>query len=181
MRAASAFIFDGSRLRWIEPKSLLDEGRRHRLGQDVERATWGDGYSDHGLVFAREDGAPLPPRRVTKRFRELVAASGLRRVRLHDPRNGAASLRAAAGIDIAVVSKVLGHSSITLTVDTYSHLLESVGRDAADRASALVPRASRDQSATSRLWTVPTWPAYRTIPQVGRVGADGLEPPAPSL
>lgn len=47
----------------------------------------------------------------------------------------------AAGIDIAVVSKRLGHSPITLTVDTYSHLLEGVGRDAGERAAPLVPRA----------------------------------------
>ena len=94
-------------------------------------------------------GTPIPPRRVTKRFRDLVAESGLRRVRLHDLRHGAASLRLAAGIDIAVVSKVLGHSSIALTVDTYAHLLEGVGRDAADRAAALVPRAARDQSVTT--------------------------------
>jgi integrase len=123
----------------------------HRLRQDAERAAWGPGYVDHGLVFAREDGNPIPPGRVTKRFRELVKESGLRRVRLHDLRHGAASMRLAAGIDIAVVSKILGHSSIALTVDTYSHLLEGVGRDAADRASALVPRAIRDQSVTTEV------------------------------
>jgi integrase len=49
----------------------------------------------------------------------------------------------AAGIDLAVVSKILGHSSLTITADTYSHLLDGVGRDAAERASALVPRAPR--------------------------------------
>jgi integrase len=107
------------------PKTSSGEARRvdldqhtigaliaHRLQQDAERTTWGPAYVDHGLVFAREDGNPIPPGRVTKRFRELVAPAGLRRVRLHDLRHGAASLRLAAGVDIAVVSKTLGHSSI---------------------------------------------------------------------
>ncbi|WP_413252957.1 tyrosine-type recombinase/integrase [Streptomyces brevispora] len=62
---------------------------------------------------------------------------------MHDLRHGQASLMLAAGVDMAIVSKRLGHSTITITSDTYSHLLGGVGRDAADRASALVPRARR--------------------------------------
>ncbi len=55
----------------------------------------------------------------------------------------------AAGIDLALVSKRLGHSSIAITADTYSHLLEGVGREAAERAAALVPRNRGDQPVTS--------------------------------
>ena len=128
----------------------------HRLRQDIARGEWGDAYSDHGLVFAREDGTPIAPERVTKRFAQLVTAAGLRPIRLHDLRHGQASLMLAAGVPMAVVSKRLGHSTITLTSDTYSHLLEGVGRDAAERASALVPRAPKpspedlcDQSVTN--------------------------------
>ncbi len=121
----------------------------HRLAQDTERAAWGSGYSDHGLIFARENGEPIPPQRVTERFRQLVAETDLPRIRLHDLRHGQASLMLAAGVPIAVVSKRLGHSSISITSDTYSHLLEGVGRDAADRAMALVPRAGREPSQAS--------------------------------
>jgi site-specific recombinase XerD len=99
-------------------------------------------YADHDLVFAREDGNPIHPERVTKRFIQLVKSSGLRQVRLHDLRHGRASLLLASGTDIAVVSKMLGHSSITLTVDTYAHLLAGVGQKAADAADALIPRHS---------------------------------------
>ena len=130
----------------------------HRLAQDGERTAWGSADVDHGLVFAREDGQPIPPERVTKRFTQLVGEAGVRRVRLHDLRHGAASLRLAAGVDIAVVSKQLGYPSVAITADTYSHLLEGVGRDAAERAMTLVPRDrdqvryrpddSRDQSVT---------------------------------
>ncbi len=121
----------------------------HRLRQDLERARWGEAYVDHGLVFAREDGTPLVPHRVTVRFTELAAEVGLRPTRLHDLRHGWASLLLASGTDIALVSKLLGHSSIAITADSYSHLLAGVGRDAANRASALVPRTPRDQSVTN--------------------------------
>lgn len=122
----------------------------HRLAQDAERAEWGDAYRDHGLVFARPGGDPLAPGDITELFAELTAAAGLRHIRLHDLRHGHASLLLASGSDMALVSKRLGHSSITLTVDTYSHLLEGVGRKAAEAATALVPRKPRDQSVTNQ-------------------------------
>ncbi|MGH3883793.1 MAG: hypothetical protein ACRDRC_10375 [Pseudonocardiaceae bacterium] len=53
---------------------------------------------------------------------------------------GYASIGLAVGIDIGLVSNILGHSSIAITADTYSHLLDGVGREAAERAAALVPR-----------------------------------------
>jgi integrase len=93
----------------------------HRLSQDMERAGWGQAYRHHGLVFAQENGTPIRPERVTKRFAELVKAAGLRPVRLHDLRHGQASLLLAVGVPLAVVSKRLGHSSLTITADTYLH------------------------------------------------------------
>ena len=94
---------------------------------------------------------------MTKRFRVLAVEAGVRPVRLHDLRHGRASLMLAANVPMAVVSKVLGHSSITITSDTYSHLLGGVGRQAAEATAALVPRGAprdllprvRDQSVTA--------------------------------
>jgi hypothetical protein len=54
----------------------------------------------------------------------------------------------AAGVPLPVASKRLGHSSVSITSDTYSHLLEGVGREAAERAAALVPRNQREQSVS---------------------------------
>ncbi|MGH3569958.1 MAG: tyrosine-type recombinase/integrase [Pseudonocardia sp.] len=54
----------------------------HRLTQDTERTQWGAAYVDHDLVFAREDGNPLPLADVTKRFAELAVEAGLRPIRL---------------------------------------------------------------------------------------------------
>ncbi len=156
----------------------------HRLGQDAERATWGDAYDDRGLAFAREDGSPLHPEQVTKTFKRLARQAGVRPVRLHDLRHGQASLMLAAGVDMAVVSKRLGHSSITLTSDTYSHLLEGVGRTAAAAAEGLVParspadaptmrpRASTDDAAA---------PSGGTKPQVRRGAPSGTRTPNPLI
>jgi integrase len=111
----------------------------HRMTPDAERDAWAEAYNDYDLMFAQPDGTPMPPDRLTKRFPELAKAAGLRPVRLHDLRHGQASLMLAAGVPIAVVSKRLGHSSIGITADTYSHLLEGVGHDAAERSMARAP------------------------------------------
>jgi site-specific recombinase XerC len=132
-------------------------------------------------VFAREKGDPIPPERVTKRFSQLVESAGLRPIALHDLRHGWASLLLASGADMAVVSKMLGRSSAAFTADTYTHLLEGVGRRAAEAADALVPRTARDRSVTShRVW-VRTKAACRST-EAGRgprrmvVRHQGLEP-----
>ena len=141
------------------PKSAAGEHRRvefdqrtvgallaHRLDQDRERVEWGVGYEDSDLVFAQENGRPYDPANVTKTFTALAKAAGIRPVRLHDLRHGSASLMLSAGIPIEVVSKRLGHSSISITHDTYSHLLEGVGRHAAECGiGADTPRLARPQ------------------------------------
>lgn len=153
----------------------------HQMHQQTERDDWGVAYVDHGLVFAREDGNPLALDAVTKRFRALVAETGLRPVRLHDLRHGAASLRLASGTDIAIVSKVLGHSSVSITSDTYSHLLAGVGKAAAEKAAALVPRNRRDQSVTSNAKTAAE-DLSSTAVDAGKAGAPpGTRTPNPRI
>lgn len=140
---------------WVRPRDAAPlgrrAGRRHHactarpsLGAERGKTGVGTGIRRPWAVFAREDDNPLMLGVVTKRFRELAVAAGLRPVRLHDLRHGAASLMLAAGVDVALVSKRLGHSSIGITADTYSHMLEGVGREAAERVAALVPRNRRD-------------------------------------
>lgn len=114
--------------------------RQHRATQAAERLAWGPAYADSGRVFTREDGAALHPERVTRRFRSLVGVAGLRPVRLHDLRHGYASLAMAAGVPLPIVSKLIGHSSVAITADLYSHLLEGVGEAAAEQVAALVRR-----------------------------------------
>jgi integrase len=189
-----------------KPKTRSGEDRRvdigqrtigglmaHRFAQGAERLQWGSGYTDNGRVFAREDGTDLSPGQVTKTFMRLSEAAGLRQVRLHDLRHGAASLMLAGGVDVAVVSKRMGHSSVRLTVDTYSHLLDGVGRGAADAAEAMVrPRATTEAPATTGTPDAPTLrprspendeatPSRRTKPLVVRGAPSGTRTPNPLI
>ncbi len=117
--------------------------REHRAAQDVERSLWGDAYRDSGLVFTREDGAQLHPEYVTRHFAVLARQAGLPRIRLHDLRHTAASLALAAGVSMKEVADQLGHSSITITADTYTHVLPAVAHAAAEKTAALIPRRAR--------------------------------------
>ncbi|MGB8201641.1 MAG: site-specific integrase, partial [Pseudonocardiaceae bacterium] len=93
-----------------------------------------------GYVFTRVDGQHWHPAYLTHRFQCLTAAARLPRCRFHDLRHLAVSLQLAAGVDIAIVSKRLGHSTYTITADTYCHLLPTVGAHAAEATAALVTR-----------------------------------------
>lgn len=122
----------------------------HRLTQDAERTRWSSAYEDHDLLFCQDNGRPLDPSAVSKLFSHLAAAAGLPHVRLHDLRHGQASLMLAAGLPVEVVSKRLGHSTIGITLDTYSHLLEGVGRRVAEAAMGLVPRVKTTADLSTR-------------------------------
>jgi len=93
-------------------------------------------------VFVAEDGAPLHPDFLTRRFHHLVGESGLPPVRLHDLRHGAASLAHCAGIDLKTVQAQLGHSSIVLTADTYTSVLTDLLAYAAEATARLVLAAA---------------------------------------
>lgn len=109
--------------------------------QEEERSQWGEDYDNPDqLVFTKENGEPWDPHYVYHRFVRSVAALGFPPVALHLLRHIAASLLIAAGIDIAVISKRLGHSKIDLTSDTYGHLIGKIGKEAAVKAAKLVPR-----------------------------------------
>jgi integrase len=83
----------------------------------------------------------LRPDFLTIIFRRLNTASGLPPVRLHDLRHGAASLSLAAGNDLRTVQALLGHSSITLTADTYATVLPDLAHHAAEATAHLLRNA----------------------------------------
>ncbi len=114
--------------------------RAHRRRQLAERMEWASAWVESGKVFARQDGSPLHPETITDRFHAIAAAAGLPPIRLHDLRHGAASLMLAAGVPLKVVQEVLGHSSSTLTSDTYMSVFPAVAAEAAEAAAAMVPR-----------------------------------------
>ncbi len=112
--------------------------RRQRARQAAWRLAAGALWQDQlGFVFTDSIGRPLAPWSVTKAFTATLRRLGLPHVRFHDLRHGAASLLLAQGTPLKVVSETLGHSSITITADTYAHLDREQRREAAraiDRA-----------------------------------------------
>ena len=106
--------------------------------QARERIALGASYDDHGLVFPRFDGGPFHPEAFSKTFYRRVRQRGfadLPTIRLHDLRHTWATLALEAGVDIAVVSKRLGHSSPVVTWQTYQHVRKGMQTDAAERVA----------------------------------------------
>ena len=85
-----------------------------------------------GLVFTSPKGTPLDARNVSRVFARDREAAGLPHMRIHDLRHTAASLMLAQGSSLDDVKRVLGHSTIAVTSDTYGHLVEGRSREIAD-------------------------------------------------
>lgn len=112
--------------------------REHRRAQVEERRLMGIANEDHDLVFCREDGTTLWPRSLSRSFTNRVASVGLPRIRLHDLRHTHATLALQAGVHPKVVQERLGHATISVTLDVYSHAIPAMQEDAAARVAALV-------------------------------------------
>jgi integrase len=117
--------------------------REHRARQDGQLRDLGLPPRSVPYVFTRADGELVHPNFVTRHFADLIAAAQLPPIRLHDLRHGAATLALAAGTDMKVVQEMLGHSSITITADTYTSVLPEIARAAAQAAADLIPRERR--------------------------------------
>jgi len=121
------------------PAVVLDGLLRHEARQAHERLATRRWREDpRALVFTTTVGTPLDGITVTRRFQALLARAGLPRQRFHDLRHACASLLLAQGVAPRGVMETLGHSQISLTMNTYSHVVPSLGRAAADRMDELL-------------------------------------------
>lgn len=112
--------------------------KNHRVRQLEERLSAGAAWQENGLVFPNSIGAPLDPKALHRDFKRLLSEAALPSIRLHDLRHSAASLLLAQGIPMRTIMELLGHSSITLTADTYSHLRAPAMREAADKMDLIL-------------------------------------------
>jgi integrase len=113
--------------------------RAHRDRQDFEKHRLGESYSDYGLAFASELGTPLDQRNVTRSFKAALRRAGLpKTIRFHDLRHAHATMAMMAGVEQKVASSRLGHSTIRLTADLYTHAVKSLDVDAAERVQRLL-------------------------------------------
>ncbi|HEY6418687.1 MAG TPA: site-specific integrase [Candidatus Binataceae bacterium] len=113
----------------------------HRARQAEERLRVGAEWRDSGLVFTTGIGTPVEPRALNSDFARMLERAGLDHARLHDLRHSAASFLLAQGVHPRVVMEILGHSQISLTMNTYSHVLPSGMREAADKMDAVLAGA----------------------------------------
>lgn len=128
----------GKRLIEITPP-VVEALRRHRHEQRKERLAFGPDYEDHGLVFCQPNGKPLHPSTVTRwHFKRLLEKAGLPNVRFHDLRHTTATLLLKQGVHPKVVQERLGHANISITLDTYSHLVPGTQREAGAKLDAIL-------------------------------------------
>lgn len=132
-----------------ETAAVLAAQRKRQL---AERLAMGGAWQEQGFVFTHEDGTPLHPRWVGDTFRRLLPRLGLPRVRVHDLRHTAATLRLQWGTHPKVVQEMLGHSTIAITLDLYSHVVPGMHRQAAKQFGRLFEAlpASDETAAESR-------------------------------
>jgi integrase len=89
-------------------------------------------WRENGLIFASEVGEPLRRQYVTARcFKPLLKRAGLPQIRFHDLRHTCATLLLSKNVNPKVVSEMLGHATIAITLDTYSHVLPTMQESAA--------------------------------------------------
>ena len=124
---------DKSRRTVALPPSLSIVLRQHRDSQRAQRLVFGLPVGDADLVFAHADGTPLLPHSITNAWKRLVKQAGFQGIRLHDSRHSHATMMLKQGVNPKIVSERLGHSSVVITLDTYSHVIPGL-QEAAARA-----------------------------------------------
>ena len=122
------------------PVSMIHAVGAHRRRQAELRLRQGADYQDNDLVFATDRGAPLDLRNLNKRhLKPILKAAGLpHTIRTYDLRHTCATLLGAAGENPKVISERLGHASVTLTLDTYAHVLPGMQEQAAAKLEAIL-------------------------------------------
>ena len=127
----------GRRLIALSPSTAVVL-REHREAQEKVSQALGMTISEDDLVFCRYDGKPLLPDSITQAWRKLARQCGLKGIRLHDARHTHASLMLKQGVHPKIVQERLGHASISITLDTYSHVAPGLQQSAATRFDDII-------------------------------------------
>jgi integrase len=120
---------------------LVSELRRHRTQQAEWLLKVGVRLTDDHHVVSREDGEPMQPRSLSRAFRKFMRRHKLPEIRLHDLRHSHATHLLAAGVHPKIAQERLGHSSVGITLDLYSHVLPGMQQDAVAKVDAALQAA----------------------------------------
>lgn len=118
--------------------------REYQEKQKLVRAMLGIPLTDGALAFSTPEGKPLRPNTVTRAWTMLAKRAGVKVIRFHDARHTHASIMLKQGIHPKIVQERLGHSSIGITLDTYSHVAPGLQEAAANRFDELVSARSEN-------------------------------------
>jgi len=129
------------------PEAVVAILKSHRALQNRRRQR-ASGWHDLDLVFDRGDGMWLGQNTWRYKHQQFCAAAGVPVIRLHDIRHSSASLELEAGTHIKVVQDRLGHSSVQMTIDRYSHVSEDLQRRAADALGKRLFEDADDDTAS---------------------------------
>ena len=169
------------------PSPVVEVLRAHRKRQVEARLASEVWLNEWDLVFVWNIGEPIEAKRLHDEFVALLAHAGVRRVRFHDLRHGAASVLFAQGATMKEIQETLGHSDIGITMNVYTHLGEEMRRGVADKMAAALfgQRAYRSLycSLTPSARTVVEPPGSQNPQQsqgIRMVGEAGFEPTTPS-
>jgi integrase len=122
------------------PQVALAALKAHRLRQLEEQEFLGESWPNTGLVFTSERGTPLEPRNAARLFQRMRRKAGLPYRRFYDLRHTCATLLLVQGVHLRVVMEILGHSQISLTMNTYSHVVPTLQQDAARRMDEVLSK-----------------------------------------
>lgn len=122
------------------PDSVIKEFRKHKKRQNEEKLIAGQIYEDNDLVIATELGKPIDQRNLTRKFKSICKRADLQDVNFHALRHTYATRLLEANEHPKVVQEILGHSSISVTLDTYSHVMPEVKKAAASKINNLFIR-----------------------------------------
>lgn len=118
--------------------STLEKLRKQQDIQSEARQRAGGSWKENDLIFPTPLGTPTDPSNLYHGFKELLKKAGLPDIRFHDLRHTAATLMLRQGVHPKVVQERLGHSDITLTLNTYSHVLPAMQDEAAEKLDTLL-------------------------------------------
>jgi integrase len=135
----------------LSPK-VVEALRAHRRRQAAERACLGNAWVDLDLVFPGADGEFMwPSTLVRNSFGRLLVRAGVPHIRFHDLRHIAATLLLARGVNVQVVSEMLGHAHVTITLSIYGHVLPHMQEQAAATMDGLLWEALGSDQGQARL------------------------------
>ena len=127
-----------SRRTIVIPTMIIEELRQHRALINAERLQLGPHWTDEGRVFPGQAGGPLGATTIRTALTGALERAGLPYIRIHDLRHSAATMLLADGGSLLDAQELLGHSTMTLTANTYAHVLDAQRKATADRIDRMI-------------------------------------------